>query len=227
MQSYNDSRFSGYVARRTLHNEELLEGALRILDPNKFDDLTSYCKALSVIVSELRSAKASKSSSPYYNCKSRPQAYTTLLRNPTYRSVIENRFANKGEVVVQSSKDNLEELRWELTRLQAENNLLMNKVAQFDSANFCSHGSVEVDQTVVKLQRQLMVLLKAYKGVRLSCRGVVDERYDDELNSNAIGLFGIYGLIVDGGELKEINNALKELPAELKSDLESAVSKFR
>jgi len=111
--------------------------------------------------------------------------------------------------------------------LQAENNLLMNKIAQFDATNSCSPPSGEADQNVLKLQRQVMVLLKAYKGVRLSCRGVVDERYDDELNSNALGLFGIYGLIVDGGELMEINDALKELPKELKSHLENSLSKFR
>lgn len=207
--------------------EELLQGALRLLDPKKFDDFTSYCKALSVVISELRSAKANEPSSPYYKRQSKPQSYTTLLRNPTYRWAIEDRFARKSEVVIHTLKDDLEELHLELTRLQAENNILMSKVAQFDSANFCLHASDEVDQSVVKLQRQGMVLLKAYKGVRLSCRGVVDERYDDELNSNALGSFGSYGLILDGDELKEINIALKELPEKLRSDLENALSELR
>lgn len=227
MTDCNYSRFSAYIARRTNHNEELLKGALRLLDPKKYDDITSYCKALSVVISELRSAKANAPDSPYFKRQSKPQSYTTLLRNPVYRSAIDEWFARKNEVVIQTSKDDLEELHWELTRLQAENNLLMNKIAQFDATNSCSPPSGEADQNVLKLQRQVMVLLKAYKGVRLSCRGVVDERYDDELNSNALGLFGIYGLIVDGGELMEINDALKELPKELKSHLENSLSKFR
>lgn len=227
MKIESGSKFSAYIAWRTRHNEELLQGALRLLDPKKYNDITSYCKGLSMLISELRSAKANAAGSPYYKRQSKPQSYTTLLRNPIYRSAIQDRFAKRNEVAIQTSKDDLEELHWELTRLQAENNLLVNKIAQFDAANFPSPESVLEDQSVVKLQRQVMVLLKAYKGVRLSCRGVVDERYDDELNSNALGLFGIYGLIVDGAELKEINNAFKDLTDKQKSELENALSKLR
>ena len=114
-----------------------------------------------------------------------------------------------------------------ITRLQAENNLLTNKVLRLDSKS--THPDIEnnYNTETQRLQRQVHVLLKAYKGVRISSRGVVDERYEDKLNSNLLGLYGIYGLILTPCELKEIESAQRELPEDLKANLTKSLSLLR
>ena len=227
MKSQDKSRFTAYINRRTEHNEKLLTVALRTLDPQKHDDITSYCKALSLIISELRLAKSSDGGSPYHGRQVRSQSYTTLLRNPSYRKLIEAKFFQDAHLPTAPMNEDIEYLHLEITRLQAENNLLTNKVLRLDSKS--PHQGIEYNDSTEtqRLQRQIHVLLKAYKGVRISSRGVVDERYEDNLNSNLLGLYGIYGLILTPSELKEIESAQRELPEDLKANLTKSLSLLR
>jgi len=150
-----------------------------------------------------------------------------LLRNPAYRKLIEAKFFQDAHLPTAPISEDIEYLHLEITRLQAENNLLTNKVLRLDSKS--THQDIENNYSTEtqRLQRQVHVLLKAYKGVRISSRGVVDERYEDKLNSNLLGLYGIYGLILTPSELKEIESAQRELPEDLKVNLTKSLSLLR
>lgn len=221
----NKSRFSAYIQKRTAHNEKLLKVAIDAIDPKMHGDVTSYCTSLSKLITQLRVAHSNNPNSPYYQRQVKPQNPSTLLRNPIYREIIDNRFKKNTMPAIEQSQLSHEDLLLDLTRLQAENRLLHNKIVSIDSRAFTNMPD-EAQKNIEsqKLHHRIHVLLKAYKGIRISSRGVVDERYSDNMHSGLLGLYGIYGQILDASELKEIEQAHKELPEELRLSLSKSLS---
>ncbi|MEF9900425.1 MAG: hypothetical protein RR736_24695 [Pseudomonas sp.] len=214
-QLRNGSTFDKYLAKRSAHNERLIIQAVRAIDATRFGNITDYCKTLSTVISELRSAKAIDPSSPFFNKQIKPLSYTTLLRNPTYRQIVHHRFDATREVAVQEAEEDIEEMKLQIASLLAQTNLLKNKIQTIDAGRGSAGDDSDLRALLDKANHRIGVLLNAYKNVREGARGAY--RIVDAVSAAmpVAGLYNYAGLLVSREDLDEISLAAREHPMTL------------
>lgn len=214
-QPKKGSTFERYIAERSAHNERLITQAVRAIDATRFGNLTEYCKTLSTVVSELRSAKALDPGSPFFNKQVKPLSHVTLLRNPTYRQIVQHRFDATRVIAIQEAKEDTEEMKLQIASLLAQTNLLKNKIQTIDTGKGCTEDDSELRALLEKANHRIGLLLNAYKNLREGGRGAFKIVDEPSPKTPVSGLYSYTGLLVSREELDEISLIAREHPMTL------------
>lgn len=206
------STFDDYIARRSAHNARLVSQAVSALDGSRFGNLTDYCKSISAVVSEIRTAKSLEPSSPFYKKIVKPLSYVTLLRNATYREIIEDRFNETREVAVEEQED-VEGLRLQIASLLGQTNLLKEKIHAIDAGK--TSGTVDDNEHKALLEKanfRIGVLLAVYKNMREGARGVFKSVTEVSEKNPVPGLYAYTGLVMSQQEIDAVSDIARDHP---------------
>ncbi|GLO03515.1 hypothetical protein [Pseudomonas putida] len=210
------STFDGYIAERSAHNVRLIRQAVSALDPLRFGNLTDYCKAISTVVSEIRSAKSYEPTSPFHKKIVRPLSYVTLLRNTEYRAIVEHRYHEDRPTTVLDEKEDIEDLKLRLASLFGQNNLLKEKIHAIDSGKSVgTRDDGEYQALLAKANRRIGLLLSVYKNFRDSTRGAIRHITEPSEKHPTTGLWAYSGRLMSQEELDEVSEIARDYPMKL------------
>ncbi|WP_219064683.1 hypothetical protein [Pseudomonas sp. UMAB-08] len=149
------STFDRYVAERSAHIEKIIEHTLRVVDATKYSNLTDYCRAVANVVSEIRAAKAGDPNSPFYNKAVRAFSYVTLLRNESYRRLVEGVF-DHSRVKLEQPEIISEGALLKIASLDAQINLLKDRLSGIKTGS-SSNALVDAgaQESITKLREGL------------------------------------------------------------------------
>ncbi|WP_409279944.1 hypothetical protein [Pseudomonas sp. KCJK8751] len=207
------STFSDYIAKRSAHNERLISQAVSMVDASRFGNLTDYCKSISAIVSEIRTAKALESSSPFHRKIVKPLSYTTIMRNSEYRKIVEHRFNETRELALMEHQEDVEDLKLKIASLHAQSNLLKEKIQAMDTGR--PSGTVvdsEYQTLLEKANSRIGLLLTAYKNMRENARGVFKVISEPTEERPVPGLYSYSGLVICQDEIDKISDIARDHP---------------
>ncbi|RMM83442.1 hypothetical protein ALQ71_03987 [Pseudomonas coronafaciens pv. striafaciens] len=220
------STFDRFIAARGEATERLVINAARTVDASKYANLTEYCKDLAKIITQLRAAEAQSPASPFHTSKCRNFSHVTLLRNESYRKIIEQVFnvSRSNTMVEQAAEENLDLLKVQNAGLAAQISLLRAKIISMDSDQDGGglrglSGEYEEGGAVInELNHRIFVMLKVYRALRLNMGKAV--RYlEVPSNGNEAGLVGVRGQVATLAELDQMRLAEESLPADLRKQL--------
>ncbi|WP_265535332.1 hypothetical protein [Pseudomonas saponiphila] len=226
LRSRKASTFDPFIAARGEATERLVINAARIVDASKYRNLTEYCKTLAMIITQLREAEAQNSASPFHSAKPRSFSHVTLLRNESYREVVERIFnvSRSNTVVGRPADEELDVLKAQNAGLAAQVVLLKAKIVSMDSnqddegSRFLSGEYQEGAAIIEKLNQRIFLSLKIYRALRLNVGKAI--RYVEASNSDSeAGLMGVRGQVASLAELDEIRLAEEELPPDMRKQL--------
>lgn len=214
------STFGPYIAGRSAHIEAIVGLAISMIDASKYGRITDYCRTLSAIITELRVAKSASPSSPYFNRKVKPFSHVTLMRNTTYREMVEKQFNNSRVVIeeqqVEDEDEDLEELKYKLVSLMAQTNLLKERVIALDSGRgLTGIDNAEAEKIIDKLNQRVEMLIRVNQDVLDSVNGAFRLVLDPTEKQPVAGMYGPKGLVASLDDLEEMKKAMKEHPVTL------------
>ncbi|KWS24840.1 hypothetical protein AL062_00315 [Pseudomonas syringae pv. syringae] len=218
--------FDPYIAARGEATERLVINAVRTVDAAKYSNLTEYCKTLAMIVTHLREAEAQSPVSPFHSGKCRNFSHVTLLRNETYRGIVEQVFgaSRAATVVERAAEENIDVLKATNAGLFAQVTLLKAKIASIDSSQESGDplgltGEYEEGGEIIdELNRRIFVMLKVFRAVRYNVGKAI--RYVEEsTDGNEPGLIGVRGQVATQAELDQMSLAEESLPPDLRKQL--------
>lgn len=216
VKSNTYSRFDPYLAGRSTHIEAIISQAMGTIDASTFGNFTDYCKTLSAIITELRVAKSVSPSSPYFNKKVKAFSYTTLLRNSSYRKIVESQFNNSRSVVEAEPDEDVEELKLKVVSLMAQTNLLKSRVVELDAGRgLTAIDNAEAGKIIEKLNYRIELLLRVNRDVLDSVSGAFRLVLDPTEKQPIAGLYGPRGLVATVDDMEELEKAMKEHPVTL------------
>ncbi|RZO09444.1 hypothetical protein EKG40_08305 [Pseudomonas moorei] len=213
------STFHPYVVSRTAHIEALVGQAISTIDASKYGGITDYCKTLSAIITELRAARAVSPSSPYFNKKVKRFSHVTLLRNETYREMVEKEFNSsrglEGTLEEQPDED-VEELKFQVVSLSAQLNLMKDRVIAIDAGRgLTSIDNTEAEKIIAKLNQRVDMLIRVNQDVLNSVNGAFKLVLEPTEKQKVAGMYGPRGLVATLEDLDEMKRASKEHPLTL------------
>lgn len=212
------STFDRFVAARSAEIEKILQQALRVIDATKYGSVTDYCKALAGVISEVREAKSGDPTTPFFNKKVRSFSYITLLRNESYRRMVDIAF-NHGRESLEEPQAVSEGALLRISSLQAQVNLLRDRLSGIrtgDNSNALVDANAQ--NTIKKLAAYLGTTLAVYSTMRqrfLQVTKVVSFPTEKEKTA---GLYSSVGFIADLEALHEIEDGRKFLEQVSKSN---------
>jgi hypothetical protein len=212
------STFGSYISGRSAHIEAMIELAISMIDASKYGRITDYCRTLSAIITELRVAKSASPSSPYFNRKVKPFSHVTLMRNTTYREMVEKQF-NNSRVVIEEQQDedeDLEELKYKVVSLMAQTNLLKERIIALDSGRgHTGIDNAEAEKIIDKLNQRVEMLIRVNQDVLDSVNGAFRLVLEPTEKQPVAGMYGPKGLVASLDDLEEMKKAMKEHPVTL------------
>lgn len=205
------STFDSYIAERSAQIERIIEHTLRVVDATKYGNLTEYCKALAVVITEIRAAKAGDPSTPFYNKRVRPFSFITLLRNENYRHIVEGMFKLSRGTLEQPEAVS-EEAMLKIASLQSQVNLLKDRLSGISTAA----GSNALDdagaqENLAKLREYLTITVDVYTKMRMDLKGALKSVSEPNEKYRICGLYSAYGLIADVDSLQKIEEGRRFL----------------
>jgi hypothetical protein len=214
------STFGPYIAGRSAHIEAMVGLAISMIDASKYGLITDYAKALSAIITELRTAKSASPSSPYFNRRVKPFSHVTLLRNKTYREMLEKQFDDSRVVIEEQQDENkdgdVEELKYKVVSLMAQTNLLKERVIALDAGRgLTAIDNAEAEKIIDKLNQRVEMLIRINQDVLDSVNGAFRLILDPTEKQPVAGMYGPKGLVASLDDLEEIKKAMKEHPVAL------------
>jgi hypothetical protein len=191
-----------------------------MIDASKYGRITDYCRALSAIITELRVAKSASPSSPYFNRKVKPFSHVTLMRNTTYRELVEKQFNNSRAVIEEQhdedENEDLEELKYKVVSLMAQTNLLKERVIALDSGRgLTGIDNAEAEKIIDKLNQRVEMLIRVNQDVLDSVNGAFRLVLQPTEKQPVAGMYGPKGLVASLDDLEEMKKAMKEHPVTL------------
>jgi len=211
--------FDPYIAGRTAHIEVIVAQAISTIDSSKYRLITDYCKTLSMIITELRAAKAVSPSSPYYNKKLKPFSYVTLLRNETYRAMVDKEFGKSRAVVEEAeaeADEDVEILKLKVVSLLSQTNLLKDRIIALDAGRgLTAIDNAEANKVIAKLNHRVELLVRVNQEVLNSVSGAFKLIKEPEERFPVVGLYGPKGMVATLDDLDEMQKAMKEHPLTL------------
>lgn len=213
------STFDKYVAARSAEIEKIVQQALRVVDATKYGTITDYCKALAGVISEVREAKSGDPTTPFFNKKVRSFSYITLLRNESYRSMVDAVF-NHGRESLEHPKAVSEEALLRISSLQAQVNLLKDRLSGIrtgDNSNALVDANAQ--DTIKKLATYLNTTLTVYSTMRQRFQQVTKVVSSPTEKEKIAGLYSSVGFIAELEALHEIEDGRKFLEELAKSEL--------
>ena len=213
------STFDLYITARSVHVEAIVAQAISTIDASKYGLITDYCKTLSAIITQLRTAKAVSPSSPYFNKEVKPFSYTTLLRNKVYRELVDRAFNGSrvagGELEEESDED-VEGLKLQVVSLLAQVNIMKDRIVAIDSGRgLASIDNAEAEKVIAKLNHRVDVLIRVNQDVLNSVNGAFRLVLDPTEKQPVPGMYGPRGFVASLDDLDEIQKATKEHPLTL------------
>ncbi len=212
------STFDKYVTARSAEIEKILQQALRVVDATKYGTITDYCKALAGVISEVREAKAGDPTTPFFNKKVRSFSYITLLRNESYRSMVDSAF-NHGRKSLEHPKAVSEEALLRISSLQAQVNLLKDRLSGIrtgDNSNALADANAQ--DMIKRLAAYLNTTLTVYSTMRQRFQQLTKIVTSPTEKEKIAGLYSSVGFIADIEALHEIEDGRKFLEQLSKSD---------
>lgn len=217
-KNQNDSRpgrkpstFDKFVAARSAEIEKILQQALRVIDATKYANVTDYCKALAGVISEVREAKSGDPTTPFFNKKVRRFSYITLLRNESYRRMVDIAF-NHGRESLEQPQAVSEDALLRISSLQAQVNLLKDRLSGIKTGdNSNALADADTQDTIRKLVAYLSTTLAVYSTMRerfFQLTKIVSSPTEKE---KIAGLYSSVGFIADLEALHEIEDGRKFL----------------
>lgn len=213
------STFDKYVAARSAEIEKIVQQALRVVDATKYGTITDYCKALAGVISEVREAKSGDPTTPFFNKKVRSFSYITLLRNESYRNMVDSVF-NHGRESLEHPKAVSEEALLRISSLQAQVNLLKDRLSGIrtgDNSNALVDANAQ--DTIKKLVAYLNTTLTVYSTMRKRFQQVTKVVSSPTEKEKIAGLYSSVGFIAELEALHEIEDGRKFLEELAKSEL--------
>lgn len=213
------SRFDPYVAERSAHIEKMVEQTLRSLDATHYLNLTDYCKAVAIIVSQIRAAKAGDPTSPFFSKPIRPLSHITLLRNPTYRRQVEGMF-NHSRGTLEEPPVAVEDANLKIASLAAQVNLLKDRLSGISTGtNSHALADSEANANIDKLRDYLALTLEVYTKLRSNCEGLLKTVTTPTPKYETPGFYGVNGKIAEIEDIQKIEEGRKFLKEVSKSKL--------
>lgn len=223
-KNQNDSRpgrkpstFDKFVAARSAEIEKILQQALRVIDATKYGNVTDYCKALAGVISEVREAKSGDPTTPFFNKKVRSFSYITLLRNESYRRMVDIAF-NHGRESLEKPQAVSEDALLRISSLQAQVNLLKDRLSGIKTGdNSNALADADTQDTIRKLVAYLSTTLAVYSTMRerfFQLTKIVSSPTEKE---KIAGLYSSVGFIAELEALHEIEDGRKFLEQMSKS----------
>lgn len=213
------SPFDPYIAARTAHVEAIVTQVINTIDASKYGLITDYCKALSPIITELRAAKAVSPSSPYFNKKVKRFSHVTLMRNKTYRKMVDKAFNNSrglAAVLDEEPEEDVEELKLQVVSLLSQLNLMKDRIIAIDAGRgLASVDNAEAEKIIAKLNQRVDMLLRVNQDVLNSVNGAFKLVLDPTEKQPVPGMYGPRGFVASLDDLDEIQKAIKEHPVTL------------
>lgn len=210
------SSFEPYISGRSAHVEALVGQAISTIDASKYALITDYCKTLSAIITELRAAKAVSPSSPYFNKKVKRFSYITLLRNETYRKMVDKEFSNTREIegaLQKQADEDVEELRFQVVSLSAQVNLMKDRIIAIDAGRgLTSIDNTEAEKVIARLNQRVEMLIRVNQDILNSVNGAFRLAHEPTEKHQVAGLYGPKGLVATLDDLEEMEKAMKEHP---------------
>ncbi|MEN5033919.1 hypothetical protein [Pseudomonas sp. TWI929] len=205
------STFEKYVAERSAHIELIIEQSLRLVNAKNFSNLTDYCKSLAAVVSDIRAAKAGDPTTPFFNKIVKPLSYVTLLRNESYRRIVQGMYDHSREVLEQPEALS-EDALIRIASLQGQVNLLKDRLSgiKTDSGSNAL-ADAEAQATIAKLSEYLIDTLRVYTEMRKVFDKALKLYSEPTTSHPIIGLYGPYGLIAEAEALQRIEEGRKFL----------------
>jgi hypothetical protein len=205
------STFDRYVAERSAHIEKIIEHTLRAVDATKYSNLTDYCKAVANVVSEIRAAKAGDPNSPFFNKAIRPFSYVTLLRNESYRRLVEGMF-DHSRVKLETPEIISEDALLKIASLHAQVNLLKDRLSSVKTgSNSNALADAGAQENIAKLRDFLAVTIQVYTKMREDFLGLLKMVTTPTEKYKITGLHSSYGLVADVETLQKIEEGRKFL----------------
>ncbi|MDH4432206.1 hypothetical protein QEP21_17885 [Pseudomonas shirazica] len=205
------STFDKYVTARSAEIAKIVQQALRVVDATKYGTITDYCKALAGVISEVREAKSGDPTTPFFNKKVRSFSYITLLRNVSYRSMVDSVF-NHGRESLEHPKAVSEEALLRISSLQAQVNLLKDRLSGIrtgDNSNALVDANAQ--DTIKKLAAYLNTTLTVYSTMRQRFQQVTKVVSAPTEKEKIAGLYSSVGFIAELEALHEIEDGRKFL----------------
>jgi len=213
------STFDNYVAARSAEIEKIVQQALRVVDATKYGTITDYCKALAGVISEVREAKSGDPTTPFFNKKVRSFSYITLLRNESYRTMVDSVF-NHGRDSLEHPTAVSEEALLRISSLQAQVNLLKDRLSGIRSGdNSNALADANAQDTIKKLATYLSTTLTVYSTMRQRFQQLTKVVTSPTEKEKIAGLYSSIGFIAELEALHEIEDGRKFLEELAKSEL--------
>ncbi|WP_274080449.1 hypothetical protein [Pseudomonas kurunegalensis] len=207
------STFDAYIARRSAHNERLISQAVSAIEASRFGNLTDYCKTVSAVVSEIREAKALDPISPFYRKIVRPLSYVTLLRNPNYRKIVEQRYNETRELAIIEEQEDTEDLKLKIASLLGQINLLKEKVHAIDAGRSSETvDDSEYQALLEKANSRIGFLLTMHVRLREHAGNAFQHNTEPNERQPIPGLHSYRGLIMSVDELDMISAIASDHP---------------
>ncbi|OQR29680.1 hypothetical protein BWR59_19635 [Pseudomonas sp. Bc-h] len=220
------STFDSFIAARGAATERLVMSAARTVDAYKYRNITEYCKTLAKIIGQLREAEAQSTASPFHSGKCKNFSHVTLLRNESYRQIVEQAFnvSRSNSMTDDVIEEDLEVLKAINAGLVAQVTLLKAKIISLDSCqeDGGSRGGIgeyeEGGAIIDELNQKLFLILKLFQLLRLNTIKAV-RIIEVPTDAHEAGLHGVLGLIATSTELDQLELILDSLPTELRKQL--------
>lgn len=200
------STFDRYVRERSEHTEGILKAALRVVDATRYGNITDFCKALAIVVSEIRQAKSSDPNTPFFNKQIRSFSYITLLRNENYRRLVDLAF-EQGRVNIEEPEAISEETLLKISSLQGQVNLLRDRLSSIrTSGNSNALIDTAAQETISQLTTFLATTISVYSSMRHRFQTLTRIRESPTEQHRIPGLYDAKGLIADLEAVQTIEN---------------------
>lgn len=209
--------FDEYRRKHEAERLKLITDAIKILSNAKFSNVTSFAKDVAKLVTEFESNRKTSSQDGLVVVSQKPMSHVTLLRNKTYRDLLERFLKIKQENpdTTNLSISDSEALKFEIASLRKKNQWLEQKILAIDSGvSFEGSGGGEALQaTIERLQSDLALVISIYEGMCGQIPGAFKLVPEGKTTQNFAtpGFHGPRGLIAPMEDMHELDRIFEDV----------------
>lgn len=209
--------FDEYRENHRQQRIEFIRKALIVLSNAKYSNVTRLAKDVAKLVTEfeLKAFFAQVESEREELCK--PVSHVTLLRNTSYRKLLEDFLGAEAAVAATSGSviTDLEALRIRNASLESQNLLLKEKIRSIDLVALPAQGKIDqvVGDECETLRHALVTFLKMIDGMVEQASDIYKTVLEGEESDNfpEPGFYGPWAKISTLDELRELDRIRKRL----------------
>lgn len=209
--------FDEYRRKHEAERLKFITEALKILSNAKFSNVTSFAKDVAKLVTEFESSRNASSQGGAVVVPQKPMSHVTLLRNKTYRDLLERflKIKQQSPDTTNLSISDNEALKFEIASLRKKNQWLEQKILAIDSGvSFEGSGGGEALQaSIERLQSDLALVISIYEGMCGQIPGAFKLVPEGKTTPNFAtpGFHGPRGLIAPMEDMHELDRICEDV----------------